>query len=254
MCKAFSCLVTKSGRIYWKTGIDEHDSLWSMFKDRDKQLMEKSGLRREQQFARIEISPQNNNYLNPDKWVFRVDQETPNWLSDDHENKCRQAHKEWLKEVYNQINLEEARNPIHPFKIKPPRKIVKKHLELLREWASVRDSVGDSVWDSVWASVWDSVEASVGDSVWASVRDSVGDSVWGSTWDSVWDSTWAYVGSLFPKIKIWKYAEKIKAKGYPFNSVVKLWKLGLVPSFDGTNWRLHGGKDAKVLWEGKTEK
>ena len=222
MCKAFSCLVTKSGRVYWKTGIDEHDSLWSMFKDRDKQLMEKSGLRREQQFARIEISPQNNNYLNPDKWVFRVDQETPNWLSDDHENKCRQAHKEWLKEVYNQINLEEARNPIHPFKIKPPRKIVKKHLELLREWASVRDSVGDSVW--------------------------------GSTWDSVWDSTWAYVGSLFPKIKTWKYAEKIKAKGYPFNSVVKLWKLGLVPSFDGTNWRLHGGPDARILWEGKTEK
>jgi len=221
-----------------------------MFKDRDKQLMEKSGLRWEQQFARIEISPQNNNYLNPDKWVFRVDQETPNWLSDDHENKCRQAHKEWLKEVYNQINLEEARNPIHPFKIKPPRKIVKKHLELLREWvsvgASVGVSVGVSVKDSVWASVGDSVGASAWVSVWVSV--------WASVGDSVWDSTWAYVGSLFPKIKTWKYAEKIKAKGYPFNSVVKLWKLGLVPSFDGTNWRLHGGKDAKVLWEGKTEK
>jgi hypothetical protein len=26
--------------------------------------------------------------------------------------------------------------------------------------------------------------------------------------------------------------------------------MGLVPSFDGTTWRLHGGKDGKVLWQG----
>ena len=36
-----------------------------------------------------------------------------------------------------------------------------------------------------------------------------------------------------------------------FQAVVDLWNKGLVPSFDGKVWRLHGGPDGKVLWEGK---
>ena len=31
----------------------------------------------------------------------------------------------------------------------------------------------------------------------------------------------------------------------------KLWNKGIVPSFDGTEWRLHGEKNAKILWQGK---
>ena len=49
--------------------------------------------------------------------------------------------------------------------------------------------------------------------------------------------------------KEWKYTDKIKCKGYPFISAVKLWKQGLVPSFDGDIWRLHSGKKAKVVFE-----
>jgi len=26
--------------------------------------------------------------------------------------------------------------------------------------------------------------------------------------------------------------------------------MGLIPSFDGKKWRLHGGKKAEILWEG----
>jgi hypothetical protein len=77
--------------------------------------------------------------------------------------------------------------------------------------------------------VWDSW-----DSVWASVRDSVG----------------ACAGSLFNlKRKDWKYTEKLTGQSYPFQSAVDLWELGLVPSFNGTTWRLHGGPQAKVLFE-----
>jgi hypothetical protein len=70
--------------------------------------------------------------------------------------------------------------------------------------------------------------------------------------DSVRDSVGAYTGSFFrlPR-KSWQHTENIKTKGYPFQPCVGLWELGLVPSFDGLTWRLHGGKDAKVLWEGK---
>jgi len=63
------------------------------------------------------------------------------------------------------------------------------------------------------------------------------------------DSVWAYTGTFFPKIKKWKYVD-FKHKGYPFNDAVKLWKMGLVASFCGDKWRLHGGRKAKILWEG----
>ena len=113
-------------------------------------------------------------------------------------------------------------------------------------WASVRDSVGASVWDSVGASVWDSVWASVWDSVWDSVRDSV----WDSVGDSVWDSVWASVGA-----SVWAYISSFFDIGYKldFSPAVKLWEAGLVPSFDGTTWRLHSGKDAKIVYEWRPE-
>jgi len=149
-------------------------------------------------------------------------------------------------------------------------------------WDSVRDSVGDgvrnSVWGSVRGSVRASVRASVGDSVWGSVRDNVGDSVWGSirasvgdsvgdgirasVWDSVrdsarhsvrdsvWDSIWIQIGSLFNIPRgTWQSCEKLTDQGYPFQSCVDLWNLGLVPSFDGRVWRLHGGPKVAVLFE-----
>jgi hypothetical protein len=146
---------------------------------------------------------------------------------------------------------------INPFAKRAP-KITQEHIKALKQWASVGasvrasvwDSVGASVrasvWDSVGASVWASVGASVGDSVWASVGASVWDSVWASVgasvgasvWDSVWDSVRGYISSFFAI----KYA-------HDFSSVVRLWEAGLVSSYDGKTWRLHGGKDAKALYE-----
>ena len=187
-----------------------------------------------------------------------------------------------LEEIYDLDALfgwryGEACNPVHPFKLRK-RKPSRGDIELLHEWASVRGSVRDSVRASVWASVWGSVEDSVGDSVWGSVEDavwgsvgdavvdSVGDSVWawvrGSIWApvrdsvrdsvraSVWDSVGAYVGSLFPDIQEWEYGEHERGV-YPFQPVVDLWRRGLVPSFDGTVWWLHSGRDADIVWGGK---
>ena len=115
---------------------------------------------------------------------------------------------------------------VNPFELPIVYKPTKAQIALLKKWASVRDSAGDSVRDSVWASVWDSVWASVWDSVRASVRDSVRDSVW------------AYSSGYFNI----KYSHDFSANN-------KLWESGLVPSFDGTTWRLHSGKDAKVVYE-----
>jgi hypothetical protein len=154
----------------------------------------------------------------------------------------------------------EALFPINPLLIKRGAKVSEKEIKLLGQWASVwdsvrasvrasvGDSVGASVWDSVWASVWDSVRASVGDSVGDSVRASVGDSVGASVWDSVWASVWAYISSLFPKIKKWKYINH-KDGINPFQSGIDLWRAGLIPSYDGRIYRLHAGKEAKIVYE-----
>jgi hypothetical protein len=126
----------------------------------------------------------------------------------------------------------EAANPIHPFKIKPPATIGEEQIRLLQTWASVGASVGESVWDSVGASVGASVRASV--------------------WASVWNSVYAYIGSLFPKIRKWKYIEHEEGV-YPFQSAVDLWRQGLIASFDGKVWRLHGGEKAAILYEMKAK-
>ena len=315
MCQAFSCLFMKNGEVLWKFGVDSHEDLVQAAKLQD------DG--REQTFVRVEITPRNQSYMRPDKWVYRVDQgNRPEWYRAEFaEEECRKAHAEWLKKLRAILPEQDI---IDPFGVPPPNEITPAHLALLREWASIRDTVGNSVWgpagdsvwasardsagnpiwpsvrdsvwasvrDSVWASVrdsagnpiWpsvrDSVWASVGDSVgnstWASVRDTVGNSVWGpvvdtvgdsawaSAWDSVgnpvwgpvvdtvWGSIWAYFGSLFrlPR-SAWKYAEHIPGDGYPYQPAVDLWSQGLVPSYNGKEWRLHGGLDGRVLWEGR---
>ena len=81
-------------------------------------------------------------------------------------------------------------------------------------------------------------------SVRASVRDSVMASVWASVWDSVEDSVWAYISSFF-YIPKWKYIKHEEGEN-PFQPCIDLWHRGIVASFDGTTWRLHGHK-GKIL-------
>jgi len=257
MCKAFSCVIGRDKTVTWKFGTDSHEDLIRIAGYTD-DTIDPDKI----EFCRIEISPKNGSYLEPDKWVFKIDMDvTPTWWTLAHKRACERERKKWVKQLDKFL----IRKPIvHPFRdVVPPTEITDEHIRLLREWDSVWDSVGASVWYSVRASVWYSVGYSVRDSVWDSVRASVGYSVRDSVWDSVrdsvgdsvrdsvGDSVWAYMGSFFNLPRAgWKYTESIPGDGYPFQSAVTLWELGLVPSFDGKTWRLHGGPDGRVLWEG----
>ena len=213
MCNAFSCICPEVGEVVWKLGMDSHA-----------ELIKKVGFRddtnnpQNMTFAKIEITPDNKDYRKPDKWTLHIDETiTPTWWNKAYEAACWDAHKEWCNQLYK--ILDTKKEIVNPFtKIKPPKKILKKHIKMLQRSASVGDSVGASVWASVWASV----RASV----------------------------WASVGSLFdiPRDQ-WKHCEKLTGQGYPFQDSVDLWNLGLVPSFDGKVWRLHGGPKAEVLFE-----
>ena len=216
MCKAFSCLVDiDAKRVTWKLGVDSHSDLVALGGYKDDTADPRQML-----FAKIEITPKNGDYLNPDEWVYRVDESSaPMWIGREHEAACRKAHTRWLRQLDKFI----IRHPmIDPLKLKASE-VGPKQIALLKKWASVRDSVRDSVWDSV--------------------RDSVG--------ASVGASVWAYTGSFF-KIPVWKYIKHPKGK-YPYQPLVALWNQGFVPSFDGTTWRLHAGPKAKIVYSIKAE-
>ena len=185
---------------------------------------------------------------NPLTKVFTVDQIN---TKDDRKNVEEQCHSLDFKLIVPQLIIKPI---IHPFKDVPEvNKVTQKDIALLKQWvsvwASVRYSVGvsvgvsvgDSVVASVWYSVGDSVRASVVASVWASVGDSVR--------ASVGDSVRAYAGS-FVTLEKWEYIKHKKGE-YPYQPLVELWERGLVPSFDGNVWRLHTGKDAKIIYEWK---
>ena len=108
---------------------------------------------------------------------------------------------------------------IHPFKDRDCVNVTKKDIILLKKWIKV----GGSVWNSVRGSVWDSVGG------------------------SVWDSVGGYISSYF-NIPKWKYIKHKKGQN-PFQPCIDLWEKGLVPSFDGKTWRLHGGKEGKIVYE-----
>ena len=150
------------------------------------------------------------------------------------DEKCGFVELEVLSEVSDLDvlfgwNYSEACNPIHALHLPAKRTMTVERMALLGEWASVRASVGASVRASVGASVWDTV----------------GDTVW----DTVWDTVGAYIGSLFPNTAEWLHVGH-ESGVYPFQPVVDLWKQGIVPSFDGKSWRLHSGRQAKIIWQG----
>lgn len=65
--------------------------------------------------------------------------------------------------------------------------------------------------------------------------------------DSVWSSVGGYTGGLFPNVTKWTYAEGLGPD--PWRPLLTLWYAGYLPSFDGKTWRLHAGKDAKVVYK-----
>jgi len=176
-----------------------------------------------------------------------------------------EAAKKWA----NRLDFKTVVEPlivkpiVNPFELPEVERVTDEQIDWLKSWASVwgaarcpawapawapaRASVWASVLDSVWESVGDLVGALVRASVGASVRASVEASVWTSAWNSIWDSVGASVGAYISTFFAIEYK-------FDFSSAVKLWDDGLVPSFDGKVWRLHTGKDAKIIYEWTPDK
>lgn len=268
MCKAFSCIVLKDRTVLWKFGVDSHDDILKM-----NNIPDDTADADKVAFCRVEIIPRNNDYFNPDIWMFNIDQNPiPVWMEEDHEQACWKAFWKW-KENFEKILIK--KQIINPFEIEPPE-ITDKHISLLKKWNSYRASIKNSIYNSNVASIWESTEyriwksigGSIRDSIWASISEIIDDSYYeygrdfykNSVRISIYNfitsyaiySVRAYAGSYFILTKeSWEYMRKRRITKYPYQSVVDLWEMGLVPSFDGKKWRLHSKNG--IEWEGVFE-
>jgi len=103
----------------------------------------------------------------------------------------------------------------------------------------IRESILSFIWDIIWCR-----DSFIRDAIWLSLSNKIKDSdskecsnLWEYVQASTLCLTWSYISSFFT----------IKYQ-YNFSSIIKLRERGLIPSFDGTTWRLHGYK-GKILWE-----
>jgi len=146
-------------------------------------------------------------------------------------------------------NYTEACNPVHPFRMEAP-KVTDKHVELLREWAEIIDSIWDIgtrkvIWPSLRAKWGDSVADTIGDTNWEFVGHDVKASVENAVRPSIEDSLGAYTASFYLDTP-WLNIDH-KPGEFPLKPAADLWREGLVAANDGRAWRLYGGYNAEIL-------
>jgi len=162
----------------------------------------------------------------------------------------------------------EAINPIDPLSQK--HKVNQEDIDLLVSWVSLYQSSTLDIIDTVFETIKKRFGSNLRELIWdtlvASTANKTASRIWkeldGTPLDEVPMNNlvkrsfifsfealcYAYIGSLFPNIYQWKKIQHKKGE-YPFKPAADLWRKGLLPSFDGKIWRLHSGKNAKMVYE-----
>ena len=153
------------------------------------------------------------------------------------------------KEKELEYKLSEVLFPVNPLLLKK-KKLTEKHIELLKKWASVIDSVWLSVVNSIRDSKVDPMPDTLVDSVLYLLWDIMWDSMKASHIYSVKASIGAYISSLFPMVKKWKYFEHVND---PFRSAIDLWNDGFIPVSNDRIWMLCQRKNAKIVYKLKND-
>ena len=114
MCKAFSGVVHKSGKVYWKFAMDSHEDIKDKFKLDDSE---------KGKICPIEITPNNSDYHFPDKWTLIFDEgNAPAWWKASHEKHAWEAHKSWLRKLNKILKKKKV---VHPSEIEPPKRFLR---------------------------------------------------------------------------------------------------------------------------------
>jgi len=251
----FYCVVLRDKRVLWAYG-KGHDVLISENHIPDDTLDPDK-----YQFCKCVISCQGSICLD-EKNAFSLSQDViPRWWSLDHKQAALNAFEEW-KAYFDNITI--RKEVVNPFTLLPPNEVTPDHLRLLKRWEMAYIGAGYSPESVIKGSInnpkfMEEITRPMEAKIWREVGRHVESMIFVATQDrcttqSAMAAVWAYYGSFFnlPREQ-WRGTEAIPGTGYPFQPLVDLWLQGLIPSCTGTLpyvWRLHGGPDGRVLWEG----
>ncbi|MDD3794576.1 MAG: hypothetical protein PHE06_01160 [Lachnospiraceae bacterium] len=248
----FSCIISESGEVVWKMNVTTFDKL-------AKDLPEESN------YIKVEVLPQSEEaypYLYPDsEWkLFILEDQVPEWFTDEYKEKVMAAFEEWKEEAYSKIDLDAL------FHIADPRNAQAKEpaeeeISTMIDWidtynyvsayprtatldtvvSAVGTSLGHDAWNYVSDTVWDEVmEAAPVNEI---VEEMTGKKAAGEKQESMLG---ALVGSAFTGIAEWKYYVGSK-EGYPYQAAIDLLTDGYLVSFGGGTWRLHSVSDGGAV-------
>jgi hypothetical protein len=134
---------------------------------------------------------------------------------------------------------------VNPFEIE--NSLSDRDLDNFYQWARFISKSKLTLWAVVWHSIKEHCSSKEWETAWIQLQSYMGKSIEKSMTYVQWclDGEYAhtaciagYVASFFPQVP-----------NDEFKPAAELWKRGFVPSYDGTTWRLHAGKDAKIICE-----
>ena len=171
MCKFWSCVLTREGKVLWNKEYNSHEQLINDGKLNDTKLKDRD-------FVRIEITPKNIFSKKRTDWAYKVDEpETiPCWYEEDLRHFESLVWKEWKKamsETLWKLNLNAVEEVIQEVK---RIDYFDMHGEPDPEWNL---TLAPSL-DAAWAAA----RAAAGDAAGVAARDAAGVAAWAAAWDA----------------------------------------------------------------------
>jgi hypothetical protein len=208
MCNFFSCILTRTGQVFWDPDITSHEELVNKNKLNDSKLKDRD-------FVRVEVTPNHrDSFFSRERsgWTIKIDEPgtLPEWYCND-DRRIREiiwtawekAMSETLWELRLElipIQLEELKH-IGWFKMAGEKDPSWRYFEATTwaaAWAAARAAAGDAAWAAAWAAAgdaaWDAARDAAGDAAWDAAGDAAGDAAWAAAWaaarDAAWDAAW----------------------------------------------------------------
>jgi len=281
MGQAFSCIIKRNGDVYWKMGMDFHDTTLAEF---GLTKLDRSDDPEDMLLARVEVRPSSKlmfPYLHPEtEWKVYTTKDymqrdiAPLWFNEMHEDIAKNACKDWKKQVYNTFNMGDILEPVNPFSMPLSKFVLQPYdIDNLQKWSKICTIAHADVWEKVSSYIGPSVSTSASASITLSLSASVFCSVSSIVNndypllrakylhdDSIFSYAAADMGkpsehslyaSLWNALAAYSGSLFIDVPGwekeYPYQCAADLWRRGFIPLYDGYKWILIQGRTSKIV-------
>lgn len=255
--EAFACVVDEEGNVYYRAGLDFCDAII------DENNLDAANV------VQINVIP--DDYTVPDgNWTVNIlNQEVPQWYTDEMETAVMEALAAWKEEVYGAFDHESIVKALTDEVITSAARtdVPEEAKTALKEWAVIWNdasdngykldaTIGAAAWDVVGTTIWNQTdniilsnyklchEGCPGPTTSPALSEYLGGEMDSATDDAVGDTISdgyaAYRGSFIEGICLDENGD------YLYQSAADLWDMGFIPMSDGNTWWLLSGPDGDV--------